>query len=378
MPGITVDVAALQKAVDAKRQESGQSWRELARELSLGRTTLARMTRGQRPDVDSFVTLVHWLGVPAETFVIPAPHLSPAQRSLEANAHGPLRPNVRPGHRAMRSVLRLIVVGSGGGTRLADGANSGYIATNGGASLLLDCGPGVATRLRRYLSLDTLVGVVVSHTHFDNYYDLLPLAVMVYGGGVSSFVWEDERPPGPYPGVRLPVYLPPGGVTELAPIIEAVGMLAPTVGRALEATLDLHEYGAGDTIPLGPFAVQPLGPVAHGPGACFGFRVTDGEATIGYTGDSAMCDALYDIARDADLFLSDATGITSGVQRQTHLSADEAGRVAARAGARHLVLTHVANAEASWHDALFQAASAHYQGAITIARDGDVLALSPR
>lgn len=358
MQAATIDVIALHAAVDAKRQALGQSWRELAQTLSISRATFARMARGQRPDADAFVTLVRWLDLPAERFVRPPKNSLPVSDGSMA-----------------RSAMRLTVVGSGAGTRMADEANSGYLVTDGATSLLLDCGPGVATRLRRHTHLDTLAAVILSHTHFDNYYDLLPLAVMVYGDVVSPFVWEDKQPNLPTAPTRLSVYLPPGGVAEIEPVLKLIGDRLPSIGRAFAATLDLHEYRPNAPFEVGPFEVLPIGPVAHGPGSCFGFRATNGHATLGYTGDSAMCDALYDIAREADLFLSDATGITSRVRRSRHISADEAGRVAARAGAKHLVLTHIASTAPSWRDAMIQAAAAHYAGTVTVARDGDVFTI---
>src|SRR5262249_11572019 len=73
-PETTVDVEALYAALDAKRQTVGQSWRELATELVISPSTFTRMAQGKRPDVDTFATLLRWLGMPAELFM--RPHLA--------------------------------------------------------------------------------------------------------------------------------------------------------------------------------------------------------------------------------------------------------------------------------------------------------------
>lgn len=377
MPETTIDIAALYAAVDARRRAAGQSWRELATMLSLSRATFARMARGQRPDVDSFATLLRWLGVPADSFMRSHGDL-PTGRHAAGGGYSPdmtLSAVWRPGTADRK--MHLTVVGGGAGTRMADEANSGYLVTRAGVAFLLDCGPGVATRLRRYVPLLAIAGVAISHMHFDNWYDLLPLAIMAYGDTVSPFVWEEHYPPFPSLRAPLPVYLPPGGTVALRAAMDAVIRHYPLVGKAFATALDPREYRAGESFTMEPFTVRPVGPVKHDPGPCFGLRVTDGEATLGYTGDSAMCDALDDIARDANLFLCDATGITRGVRRSRHLSADEAGMVAARAGARHLVLTHTASTTPSWRDALARAASAHYAGTVSVARDGDTFTLTP-
>jgi transcriptional regulator with XRE-family HTH domain len=68
MPETTVDVQALYNAVDGKRQVRGVSWRELARELDISPSTFTRMAQGRRPDVDTFATLLRWLGMTSDLF----------------------------------------------------------------------------------------------------------------------------------------------------------------------------------------------------------------------------------------------------------------------------------------------------------------------
>jgi transcriptional regulator with XRE-family HTH domain len=69
MPDTTVDVEALYAALDSKRKANDTSWRELARELDISPSTFSRMAQGRRPDVDTFATLLRWLGMPAESFM---------------------------------------------------------------------------------------------------------------------------------------------------------------------------------------------------------------------------------------------------------------------------------------------------------------------
>ncbi len=69
MPETTVDVQALYAALDSKRKGQGTSWREVARELEISPSTFSRMAQGRRPDVDTFATLLRWLGMPAESFM---------------------------------------------------------------------------------------------------------------------------------------------------------------------------------------------------------------------------------------------------------------------------------------------------------------------
>lgn len=62
-------VQALYDALDQQRRKKKLSWRQLAGEVGVSPSTLSRMGQGKRPDVDSFASLVDWLGAPAGTFL---------------------------------------------------------------------------------------------------------------------------------------------------------------------------------------------------------------------------------------------------------------------------------------------------------------------
>lgn len=79
-----LDVAALYVTLDSERQQRGLSWRQVAHEAGVGPSTLSRMGQGNRPDVDSFVALVQWLGMPAEHFM-----RSSADDAADHQATGP-------------------------------------------------------------------------------------------------------------------------------------------------------------------------------------------------------------------------------------------------------------------------------------------------
>lgn len=68
VPKTIVDVEALYSALNDKRERQGISWRELASELELSPSTFTRMAQGQRPDIDTFTTLLQWLRMPADKY----------------------------------------------------------------------------------------------------------------------------------------------------------------------------------------------------------------------------------------------------------------------------------------------------------------------
>ena len=65
-----INVDALYGALNAKREAKGLSWRAVAKDIGVSPSLLSRIGNGYRPDADGFVTLVTWLGMSAENFMM--------------------------------------------------------------------------------------------------------------------------------------------------------------------------------------------------------------------------------------------------------------------------------------------------------------------
>lgn len=63
------DFEKFYQAVDAKRQARSASWRQVAREIGVGKSTLARMSQNKRPDADGLAALSFWAQVNPADFV---------------------------------------------------------------------------------------------------------------------------------------------------------------------------------------------------------------------------------------------------------------------------------------------------------------------
>ena len=77
------DFEKFYQAVNAKREERAASWRQVAREIGIGKSTLARMSQNKRPDADGLAALSFWAQLnPADfVFLEPAPSAQPALRT---------------------------------------------------------------------------------------------------------------------------------------------------------------------------------------------------------------------------------------------------------------------------------------------------------
>lgn len=220
----------------------------------------------------------------------------------------------------MEVLLR--VIGSSPAWPNAGGAHSGYLV-EGPGRLLLDCGPGVLSRLRLGEPWPRIDAIAITHLHLDHWGDLVP---WVWG---SRFRVGDTTP-------KPELWLGHGARDDLRAIGAKLG-----TAKMLETTFELREYRPGECFRAAGFEVLPLA-VPHYGMRTVGFRVEAGGRALAYSGDSAPAEALVELARDVDLFVCEATllrGEDDGDPRG-HLSAEEAVETFEAAGARRLLLTH--------------------------------------
>jgi ribonuclease BN (tRNA processing enzyme) len=247
--------------------------------------------------------------------------------------------------------MRVTVVGCSGSYPGPDSPASCYLveaddATGRTWRVLLDLGNGALGALHTYADPLAIDAVLLSHLHADHCLDLC-----------GYYVLRKYHPTGAQP--PIPVWGPPGTADRMARAYDL-----PT-DPGMTAEFDFHTWDG--PVEIGPFAVTPV-PVTH-PVDAFGVRVSADGATLAYSGDTGPTPVLDDLARDVDLFLAEAS-FRSGDPNppDLHLTGADGGTVAARAGVRRLVLTHVP----PWHDpqdALAEARAA-YDGPLELARPG--------
>jgi ribonuclease BN (tRNA processing enzyme) len=216
--------------------------------------------------------------------------------------------------------VELTILGSQGTWPGPGGQTCGYVVSDAGFHLWVDAGTGTFARLQEHLDIADVGGMLVSHGHPDHFVDMIPAFYARHYGGLGE------------PG--LPFYSP-DGFTDLA------ALLVSENGRNVMAqAYDFRVAADREAFEIGPFRVTPYEMVHVGVRAV-GFRIEAGGLTFAYTGDTGPCEAAVELARDADLLLSEATYQDASNAMPFHLSARQAGELAQQAGAERLVLTHL-------------------------------------
>jgi ribonuclease BN (tRNA processing enzyme) len=220
--------------------------------------------------------------------------------------------------------VKLIVVGCSPAWPNPGSAQSGYLVQADGRRLLMDCGPGVLARLRNMNgNWPAVDAIIVTHWHLDHWGDLVP------------WVWGTMLGPG-RDIAPAQLWLPPGGEERLRDFGARLGW-EDMWGSAFT----LHEYRGDEAFETAGLTVTPV-QLVHYTLDTFGLRVSNGDRTLAYSGDSGPSARLVELARGADLFLCEATlehGELDGDPRG-HLATDEAVAAFEASGAKRLLLTH--------------------------------------
>lgn len=210
------------------------------------------------------------------------------------------------------------VLGSAGSQPSRGRACSGYLVSTATTTVLVDCGFGVAQALTAHMEPGDLDAIVITHRHLDHAIDLLGLWAVMRRGNAS-----------------VPVHVAPGVDETLS------AMVTPARMAQWRARLPMHPIVAGDTVVVGDLTIDAHHSDHDVP--TVSLRITDVHgAVLAYSSDSAGGGDLEACARDADLFLVEASWQVDGEQRGGgHMTALRAAEVAVAVNASRLVLTHL-------------------------------------
>ncbi len=212
----------------------------------------------------------------------------------------------------------------------------------------MDCGTGTFMELAARVDPGTLDAVVISHVHVDHCSDLFGLfGYLAYGRSGT---------------VPIKVFVPTGATDRFADFAGATGE------HVFFHVFDFIEVDDGDVAQVGEIQLSFTGLKHAVPNNAV--RLDADGRTLVYSGDCGLGRGIMEIADGADLFLCEATmiGERTAQTYEFHLTAGEAGRIAAWGGAGRLVLTHVSHLVDV--DEAIAEASERFEGPVTYAAPG--------
>lgn len=213
--------------------------------------------------------------------------------------------------------MKLRVIGCAGGYPLGENGTSSYLlsSSDNDYHVLLDTGSGSALAIEKYLDVNLLDAVVLSHDHPDHVADI----------GIFQHLFLLKKPaPKTTP---IPIYHYPE--SKVAPLLADDGSSLAKV------------FQPNGVLKLGPFdftfikTVHPL--------ECYAMRMLERETgkVIVYTADSGWLEAMIAFANEADLLVADCNFSNEVGQNDKHFTAEEVARLANKAEVKALVPTHL-------------------------------------
>lgn len=221
--------------------------------------------------------------------------------------------------------MNLIILGSGTGVPMADRGSPALVLTSMARPVLFDIGPGTLRQLIRVGIPHRRIGhVFITHFHPDHTADLVHLLFAT-------------RNPQVLQGREAFSLVGPKGLKALQEGLEsAYGDWVRIPGRIM--TTDELENGRDDQRSYPGFRIRSR-PIPHTPHS-LAYRVTStaGRSFV-YTGDTEFAPSLAEFARGCDCLITESS-FPEDRAMEGHLTPSQAGRIAALAGVRKLVLLH--------------------------------------
>ncbi len=277
------------------------------------------------------------------------------------------------------AATRLILLGTGGGPRPSKmrWSTSQVIVANG-VPYVVDCGNGVAIRLAEAgIRLATVRHIFLTHHHSDHNADYGNLLLLAWASGLRTRVdtW------GPPPIARM---------TRLFFELNAYDIdtrIADEGRVSLVPLVQVHEVSQAGLVMKDENVTVTAALVDHPPVVpALAYRFDTASRSIVISGDTNRSDSLVKLAQGADVLVHEALWVPA-VDRlvatvpnaatlkkhiiDSHTSVEDCGKVAAAAGVKTLVLSHlVPKDDPTITDQMWiEAARTHFKGSIVVARD---------
>jgi ribonuclease BN (tRNA processing enzyme) len=279
---------------------------------------------------------------------------------------------------------KLVILGSGGGPGPGQARHkTAHLMVSNGAAYVLDCGLGVTDQFAHTgVHFSALRSIFITHHHPDHNIEYGPLLVIGWLSGMPLGV----RAFGPPPLRQM--------TTDLMRAYKATidfwsddFKLPPLVAVDVQEVLAAGPVTADENVVVSAVLVNhpPVTPA-------LGYRFDFHDRSIAFSGDTTPMESVAQLAKGADVLVHEAimlaqveasarSRLASGAvsrerydaymahMRAGHSPTEEVGRIAAEAGVKTLVISHLTPASGVTDEAWRAAAAKTFKGEILVAYD---------
>ncbi|WKY49130.1 MBL fold metallo-hydrolase [Eubacteriaceae bacterium ES3] len=204
-------------------------------------------------------------------------------------------------------MMKLTVLGNTGPFPGPGGACSGYLLTINDYRIILDFGNGTLANLQKYISVDKIDMIILSHLHPDHFSDLY----------VLRYALQNK-------GLKLPIYAPS------EPPLEAASLYYKNIFQIKHLSETLM-------IEIDDITIR-FKEMKH-PVLDYAIKIQTPEKSFVYTGDTAYTESLIDFSKGADALLIDSAFLKD-TESLIHCCVKQACELGNKAEVNKLILTH--------------------------------------
>jgi ribonuclease Z len=260
--------------------------------------------------------------------------------------------------------MRIIMLGTGAALPDPDRCHTSILLTlDNGRHFLLDCGHGATRQLMRVdVNPADVAHLLLTHLHHDHVCELPFFVISSWILGRTGAL--DIR--GPRGTRHLAGHLFEGGAFDADIRARSAYPLRQANIEAVRP--NVTEYAAGTVFSDDDIRIM-ADHVDHIPAdisPCYGLRIEAEGKVVTFSGDTAPCDGIARLARDADLLIHECTFTEAFIEHRrqskvgtfAHTSPDDLGRLAVASRVKQVVATHIGHVD-SLNPVLKRAAATH-------------------
>ena len=244
--------------------------------------------------------------------------------------------------------MKVTILGSGTNLHPTRAAAGYLIQTD--RPILLDFGPrALSNLLKTGVDRHTIQYLLFTHYHADHFSDFLPF----FFDTICHSMFSVVRP-------SLTIYGPPGTKRLFRMMFRTFPNFSDPPFRVTLKEVKDQPFTIGST------QVAPL-PMTHSDNqTCLGYRLEYQKRSAAFSGDAMASSNLVSLCRHADVAILDCS-FSSHQPGGSHMHAEECGKVANKAKAKKLILSHFY--ETADHSNVVAQARQHFSGPIVKGKD---------
>jgi ribonuclease BN (tRNA processing enzyme) len=240
--------------------------------------------------------------------------------------------------------MKITIVGYWGSYPEEGEATTCYLLQTKNYNILIDCGSGALAAVQKYISLDDIDAIILSHYHWDHIADVFPYQ---YNTAISFNIGNRKRP------------------------LEIYGHKKDNMFDKLK----YNEYCIAKVINektiLNFDSLKVSFTWCKHPVPSLAMKFEENGSEFVFSGDTEYCEGIVEISKNADIFLCECSFYDEQYGKlKGHLTAGEVGEISQKSNVKTLVLTHLPHYGDI--DKLKEQALKKFEGKIEMAYSGKI------